>query len=133
MKTQKINHFRLQRTLVPAVLLISLMWYAGVQGYSAMRGPSLKILTPKNNARINGEAVTLTGLVSLSSKVSINNVPTAVSDSGEFSATVAITPGQVAKFKVTAEDRHGRKKHQELLLVSDYPRSEELIITKNYN
>ncbi len=126
----KINQIHFRKSFLPAILFMALVWYATAQGYAAIRGPNLEILNPKNNARISGEAVTLTGKTETGSKISINNVPTAVTDHGEFTATAAVSPGKVATYTIVSEDRHGKRTIKELTLVTDYPHLEEMIITK---
>lgn len=127
MKTNNTNRKKLF-ILLP---LAAICWYTGSHIYSATKAPDINIMTPKHGASVSSEATTITGSTTPGAQVKINNVPVPVSENGNFSSTVALIRGHVATYKIQAQDRRGRSSSKTISVVSDYPRSEELVMTGN--
>lgn len=90
-----LSKFKIAQALkVFSLIFVALLIYIIFQYRSAIFNPSLSISSPKENAIISSQAVTVIGKTDSNSTVFINNESAALDKNGNFKKTINVFPGK---------------------------------------
>ncbi len=88
-------------------LLLMLVAYGLVEAWPLLRGPSLALTSPADNAAVTDGIVTVSGKVARAAVFTLNGAPLLYDQNGAFSSTLTFPRGgSILTFMVT--DRFGR-------------------------
>ena len=98
-----------QTVKIILVLCIIFLGYIGFQYRYAIFAPSLEVLSPKENAEVLSQVVTVEGKTDPNSIVFVNSDSASVDDKGYFKKTVAVFSGKTT-ITVKAVSHFGKEK-----------------------
>lgn len=101
------SNFLMRLAVVLPVLAVVFYGLAGLG--KTILPPSLEVFSPSPYYEVTGSLVDLSGQAAPGSRVFVNNEELRLSESGAFSETFNIAPGQTI-FKITAQDSRGRER-----------------------
>ncbi len=97
------------------LIIILFVFYFANLFLSLSTGPTLDIISPKNNEKFTTKNIYLTGRTSLDSNLFINGVQTSLTTKGEFSKPVILDSG-LNKYEITSIDRNSRKTSKNIII-----------------
>lgn len=97
------------------LILFLFVFYFASLFLSLSTGPSLNIISPKNNEKFTTKNIYLTGRTGVGSNLFINGTQISLTAEGEFSKPVILDSG-LNKYDITAVDRNGRKTSKNLII-----------------
>jgi len=97
------------------LILILFVFYFVSLFLSLSTGPTLDIISPKNNDKFTTKNIYLTGRTGLDSDLFINGVQTSLTTKGEFSKPVILDSG-LNKYEITSIDRNSRKTSKNIII-----------------
>ncbi|HVY73171.1 MAG TPA: hypothetical protein VG984_03975 [Candidatus Paceibacterota bacterium] len=100
-------------TLFFTAAALVLVAYGMFEARKLIEGPQISIKTPSNGSATSSTAVTISGLASNISFLTVNDAPAYTDESGHFAVTLSPPPGYTV-FVVQGVDRFGRRASQEV-------------------
>lgn len=89
-----VNQVRIRQTIaLVGIVLLSLVVYVFFQYRAAFFAPALSVDSPKENATIASQALTISGKTEPNTIVTVNGFPAVVDDSGNFKKEITVFSG----------------------------------------
>ena len=107
--------------IVTSILLLvaSSFVYLYMQVNNFVSKPRLVIMAPSDGSRVNGNSVHVTGIAEKDALVFINDQPILVSEKGEFSEDVGLTPG-VNSIRIKARSKFNKEAVESIIVNADF-------------
>ncbi len=107
-----------QRIFFISILSVILLFifYFGNLFLSLSSGPSLSIISPKNNEKFSTKNIFITGQTTPDATLFINQSPVSLTAKGEFSKPVILDSG-LNKYTIESVDRNNRKTQRSLTII----------------
>lgn len=93
--------------LVLLTLTLSVLVYGTYKALPIILGPKIELTSPHPNEIAEGTTMEVSGHVYRAKQLTVNSIPTAFTETGEFYTKIAIYPGENILI-VEATDRFGR-------------------------
>ncbi len=101
-------------SIISVILLF--LFYFGNLVFSLSSGPSLSIISPKNNEKFSNKNIFITGQTTPDATLFINQSPVSLTAKGEFSKPVILDSG-LNKYTIESIDRNNRKTQRSLTII----------------
>lgn len=104
-----VHQRRIRQTavVIGIIVLLGLM-YLFFQYRSFFFNPPLEITSPKNNASIKAQSVTVIGKTDPNATLVINSLPVTINDDGTFTKTIDVFTGKTT-IKVVSKNKFGKE------------------------
>lgn len=103
-----VHQRRVRQTVIVITLIVLLgLSYLFFQYRSFFFNPPLDITSPKNNAIIKSQSVTVNGKTDPNASLLINSLPVTINSDGTFSKTLDVFTGKTT-IKITATNKFGK-------------------------
>jgi hypothetical protein len=104
MKPSKVLTIKI---LLSVIIFLLILGYGLFQARNIIIGPELTILTPKNGDNVTNPLVTVTGVATNITRISLDDRQIFVDNKGNFSEKLLVPSGYTI-IKVAAQDKFGR-------------------------
>ncbi len=95
------------RFAVLGLVVVGLFSYLGLHVHNILKPPHLLVANPTDGFISKENNIVITGSTDPETKIMVNDVPIANDEQGNFSETIALTPG-INTLTIKAENKHGR-------------------------